>query len=297
MTGEMETVEQATPSISIDNNGLITANTVQDTGYIEGSTKTATKQLDVKGATSVTPTKSAQTVVEANVYTTGDIVVNPIPSEYITTADATASADEIMSGETAYVNGSKVTGTFTIDNELSAQDDLISQIQTALQNKTATSGGITLPTLSNPATSEKLEDGYELIDENGNIVVGTHVCKSAGSNSMEFSVINNLPDIIFIYGVPCYPGDTTFIAVSDLAAESMVAPIVIALGFMDGEIRDYYNSYNISASFPIEGENGEPLNEVFDVTMYPQIDYHPFAVGLIEAFYEDTCYTFYCEEV
>lgn len=57
----------------------------------------------------------------------------------IDTSDATAEASEILNGETAYVNGEKITGTFTIDSELTAQDDLISQIQTALQNK-ASSG-------------------------------------------------------------------------------------------------------------------------------------------------------------
>ena len=53
----------------------------------------------------------------------------------IDTSDATATADEIMQGETAYVDGEKITGTFTIDNELTTQDSLITQIQTVLQRK------------------------------------------------------------------------------------------------------------------------------------------------------------------
>ena len=53
----------------------------------------------------------------------------------IDTSDATASADDIMSGETAYVDGQKITGTFTIDTELSAQDNLISEIQTLVKHK------------------------------------------------------------------------------------------------------------------------------------------------------------------
>ena len=52
----------------------------------------------------------------------------------IDTSDATASADEIFYGETAYVDGEKITGSFTINNELSAQDDLIAQIQSAVEN-------------------------------------------------------------------------------------------------------------------------------------------------------------------
>ena len=50
------------------------------------------------------------------------------------TSDATASADEIFAGETAYVKGSKVTGTFSIDSEINEQIDLISQIQTVANN-------------------------------------------------------------------------------------------------------------------------------------------------------------------
>lgn len=57
----------------------------------------------------------------------------------IDTSDATASADEILQGETAYVDGEKVTGTFTIDNELTTQDNLIEQIQSALENKASAS--------------------------------------------------------------------------------------------------------------------------------------------------------------
>ena len=59
----------------------------------------------------------------------------------IDTSDATATASDIFSGETAYVNGSKVTGTFSIDNELTTQDSLITQIQAAVDNLPEASGG------------------------------------------------------------------------------------------------------------------------------------------------------------
>lgn len=130
----IEPAAQAIPSIIVDSNGLITASTNQSAGYVTAGIKSSTKQLLTKGTKTITPTKYSQIAVPADVYITGDITVAAIPSEYITTTDATASADEIMSGETAYVNGSKVTGTFSIDSELTAQDDLIAQIQAAVDS-------------------------------------------------------------------------------------------------------------------------------------------------------------------
>lgn len=79
----MPSAVQATPSISIDSDGLITAVSVQDEGYIPSGTKTATKQLTTQAAKTVTPTKSSQTAVSSGVYTTGTITVAPIPDEYI----------------------------------------------------------------------------------------------------------------------------------------------------------------------------------------------------------------------
>lgn len=62
------------------------------------------------------------------------------------TSDATAAADEIFAGKTAYGPDGKVTGTFTIDNELSKQDDLITQIYTALAGKAGGQSGIRIDT-------------------------------------------------------------------------------------------------------------------------------------------------------
>lgn len=62
----------------------------------------------------VTPTKSAQVVQPDSSYThLAQVTVEAIPVEYITTADANATAADIKSGKTGYVNGKKVTGTHT----------------------------------------------------------------------------------------------------------------------------------------------------------------------------------------
>lgn len=68
--------------------------------------------------------------------------VNALPEAGggIDTSDATATADEIFAGETAYTADGKVTGTFTIAEELTEQNDLISQISALVVTKATPSG-------------------------------------------------------------------------------------------------------------------------------------------------------------
>lgn len=65
--------------------------------------------------------------------------------------------------------GLNKTGTLTLDTEISTQEDLISQIQSALEGKSG--GG--LPTLTNPGSAADLIAGKELINSQGQVITGT----------------------------------------------------------------------------------------------------------------------------
>jgi hypothetical protein len=70
VTGTIQTVSRAVPSISVNETGLITATSNQDDGYVEGGLESATEQIPTRGAQTITPGTTAQTI-QPNVYLTG----------------------------------------------------------------------------------------------------------------------------------------------------------------------------------------------------------------------------------
>lgn len=68
-------VTQATPSINVNANGLITAVAQQSAGYVEAGSKSATHQLTTQGGKTVTPSTAQQTAVASGRYTTGAVYV------------------------------------------------------------------------------------------------------------------------------------------------------------------------------------------------------------------------------
>lgn len=110
------TTIQANPTVSVDANGLITAEVAKqkavtptvDPGYVSSGiagmiTVTGAKsvQLSTEDAKTITPSESQQTAVAAGKYTTGAIIVDPIPSEYVIptgTKDISANGTVSVSG-------------------------------------------------------------------------------------------------------------------------------------------------------------------------------------------------------
>ena len=66
----MPTATQATPSISVSSGGLITAKSTQTAGYVAAGTKSATKQLTVQAAQTITPGTADKTIASGR-YLTG----------------------------------------------------------------------------------------------------------------------------------------------------------------------------------------------------------------------------------
>lgn len=69
-TKSVATATQATPSVSINSSGLITASTTQTAGYVSAGTKSGTKQLTTQAAQTITPGTSNKTIASGR-YLTG----------------------------------------------------------------------------------------------------------------------------------------------------------------------------------------------------------------------------------
>lgn len=173
------TATQATPTISVSSGGLITASSTQSAGYVASGTKSATKQLTVQAAKTITPSTSSQTAVAKGVYTTGAITVGAIPSSYVkpiatkgaTTYTPTTSNQTIASG--TYLSGVQtikgdvnlkaenikagvsifgVTGTHSgaedLDAELTAQETKIAELSALLDAKASGGGSVEIGTFT-----------------------------------------------------------------------------------------------------------------------------------------------------
>ena len=97
----MPTTTQATPDISVNSSGLITASTIQSAGYVSAGTKSSTKQLTVQAGQTITP-GTTDVVLSAQSYLTGDQIIK---------GDTNLKSENIVSGTSIFgVQGSAQVG-------------------------------------------------------------------------------------------------------------------------------------------------------------------------------------------
>ena len=118
----MPTATQATPSITINSSGLITATATQTAGYVAVGTKTSTHQLAFQAAKTITPGTTNQTAVSSGYYTGGVVTVK---------GDSNLVAGNIKSGVSIFgVNGNYAGS----GGDTDVEDGLITRALTSYTN-------------------------------------------------------------------------------------------------------------------------------------------------------------------
>lgn len=123
--------------VFVTSEGRVTTGTMMNIGAVNKTLDAGTKSYTVprgyhngQGTVSltiqditVTPKTTSQNIKPTQGKVIYNVKVDPIPSEYVDTSDATATAAGLLVGQTAYIDGEKVTGTMPNNGDLTATLD------------------------------------------------------------------------------------------------------------------------------------------------------------------------------
>lgn len=144
--------------VFVDSTGKTTAGTMANNGTVTEKLDTTTTSYTVpKGfhsgtgtvsitteTKSATPSKEIQQIVPTTGSVLSQVTVEAIPSEYITTTDANATESQILSGATAYVKGTKITGTMANNGAINKTIDGLNQTSVTISEGYTTGGTVSL---------------------------------------------------------------------------------------------------------------------------------------------------------
>lgn len=199
VTGVTATAAQVlTGSSFVTSDGTLTAGTMANNGAIEVTLDMTTQSHTVElgyhngsGTVSInpqtknaTPTEDEQTISPDSGRVLGSVVVAAIPADYITTADATAEAGDILTGETAYVAGEKVTGTMPNNGKVTKVLDTETTSYTIAAGYHNGEGTVSITVDSKEATPTKSE---QTIEPDEGHVLGTVTVHAIPANFVDTS--------------------------------------------------------------------------------------------------------------
>lgn len=138
-THAMQDAGHPDPTISVSATGLITATHVQPEGYTQGGTARKTQQLDTEQGITYTPDQTGAALARAGQFLLGDIVVDPIPGQYVIPTGSTTITEngtwDVSDFEEAVVNVAAAGGGLEYETGIWTPDESIARGTIEFQNQ------------------------------------------------------------------------------------------------------------------------------------------------------------------